>query len=95
MLARLMIGAIGVYRRYVSPMTPPSCRFFPSCSAYGAEAIERWGAARGSWLLLRRLLRCHPFCRGGWDPVPLPPEEDGAPPPRDHTSDPTRCSNAT
>ncbi len=70
MLARAMIGAIRFYQKGISPLKPPVCRFMPTCSQYGAEAIERYGAARGSWLLLRRLARCHPFCRGGWDPVP-------------------------
>ncbi|HEX2092578.1 MAG TPA: membrane protein insertion efficiency factor YidD [Longimicrobiaceae bacterium] len=70
MLARALIAAIRFYQRGISPLTPPSCRFHPSCSQYGVEAIQRHGAARGSWLTLRRLLRCHPFCRGGYDPVP-------------------------
>ena len=70
MLARALIGAIRFYQKGISPLKPPVCRFMPTCSQYGAEAIERYGAARGSWLLLRRLARCHPFCRGGWDPVP-------------------------
>lgn len=65
-----MIGAIRFYQAGISPMRPPSCRFQPTCSTYGLEAIQRHGAGRGSWLLLRRLLRCHPFRRGGWDPVP-------------------------
>lgn len=70
MLARALTGAIRFYQRWISPARPPSCRFVPTCSQYGVEAIERYGAARGLWLLLRRLGRCHPFCRGGWDPVP-------------------------
>jgi putative membrane protein insertion efficiency factor len=70
MLERPLIAGIRFYQRAISPLTPPSCRFYPTCSAYAAEAIERHGAARGSWLALRRLLRCHPFHRGGYDPVP-------------------------
>lgn len=70
MLARALIAGIGFYRRAISPFTPPSCRFHPTCSAYAQEAIGRHGAGRGSWLAARRLLRCHPFCRGGYDPVP-------------------------
>jgi hypothetical protein len=69
-LARSLIAAIRFYQNGISPLKPPVCRFTPTCSHYGAEAIERYGAARGSWLLVRRLARCHPFCRGGWDPVP-------------------------
>ncbi|HEX6924010.1 MAG TPA: membrane protein insertion efficiency factor YidD [Longimicrobiaceae bacterium] len=70
MLQRILIAAVRFYRTAISPLTPPSCRFTPTCSAYALEAIERYGAARGSWLALRRLLRCHPFCKGGYDPVP-------------------------
>jgi len=69
-LARALTAAIRFYRKGISPLKPPVCRFYPSCSQYGLEAIERYGAARGSWLLLRRVLRCHPFSRGGFDPVP-------------------------
>ncbi len=65
-----MIAAIRFYQKGISPLKPPVCRFMPTCSHYGAEAIERYGAGRGSWLLVKRLARCHPFCRGGWDPVP-------------------------
>ena len=70
MLARALIGGVRFYRRWVSPALPPACRFVPSCSAYAQEALERYGAARGSWLALRRLLRCHPFGGSGYDPVP-------------------------
>ena len=70
MLARGMMAAIRFYQAGISPLRPPACRFQPTCSAYGLEAIQRHGAGRGSWLLVKRLLRCHPFCRGGWDPVP-------------------------
>jgi putative membrane protein insertion efficiency factor len=69
-LARVLIRGIRFYRRALSPLKPPVCRFHPTCSEYGLEAVQRHGARRGSWLLLRRLLRCHPFCRGGYDPVP-------------------------
>ncbi len=70
MLARVLISAIRFYQKGISPLTPASCRFHPSCSQYGLEAVQRYGAARGSWLTLRRLARCHPFCKGGYDPVP-------------------------
>jgi putative membrane protein insertion efficiency factor len=68
--ARAVVRAISFYRRAISPAFAPRCRFTPTCSAYAATAIERFGLARGSWLALRRLLRCHPFHAGGHDPVP-------------------------
>jgi uncharacterized protein len=61
------------YQLLVRPILPPSCRFYPSCSHYAAEAVARYGPGHGSWLALRRLLRCHPWCGGGYDPVPLEP----------------------
>lgn len=70
MLKRAMTSSIRFYQRALSPLKPPSCRFEPTCSAYALEAIERYGPGRGAWLTARRLLRCHPFCRGGYDPVP-------------------------
>jgi putative membrane protein insertion efficiency factor len=65
-----MIGAIRVYRRFVSPIMPARCRFVPSCSAYAVQALEEHGPVRGTWLTIRRLLRCQPFARSGFDPVP-------------------------
>jgi conserved hypothetical protein YidD len=70
-IARALLGGLRFYRMAISPVRPPCCRYTPSCSAYAVEAIEVHGAARGSWLALRRLLRCHPFHAGGHDPVPL------------------------
>lgn len=69
-MARFLLMIIAFYRKAISPYTPPSCRFIPTCSAYAEEAIRRYGAARGGWLALRRLLSCHPFGRSGFDPVP-------------------------
>jgi uncharacterized protein len=66
----LLLALISGYRRWVSPLLGPRCRFIPSCSAYGIEAIERHGPWRGGWLTLRRLLRCHPFTPCACDPVP-------------------------
>jgi len=66
----IFLALIGLYRRLLSPLLPPSCRFYPSCSAYGMEAIRRYGAWKGGWLTLRRLARCHPWGGHGHDPVP-------------------------
>ena len=66
-----MLALIRLYQRAISPYTPPSCRFTPTCSAYAAEAISKYGALKGGWLALRRLMRCHPFYKGDhYDPVP-------------------------
>jgi uncharacterized protein len=69
-VARVLVRAVKFYRTWISPLLPPSCRFEPSCSAYGLEALTEHGALRGTWLTLRRLLRCGPWHPGGWDPVP-------------------------
>jgi putative membrane protein insertion efficiency factor len=65
-----LIGLVRAYQWLVSPLLPPSCRFYPSCSAYAATALSRHGAVRGGWLAARRVCRCHPFHPGGVDPVP-------------------------
>jgi putative membrane protein insertion efficiency factor len=70
MIARQLLRLIGFYSRSISPALPPRCRFYPSCSAYAAEAIARHGAGRGSWLALRRLVKCAPWHPGGVDLVP-------------------------
>lgn len=72
MTARLLIRLIRTYQRYVSPATSARCKFYPSCSAYAAEAVDLHGARHGAWLTLRRLSKCHPFHRGGVDLVPTP-----------------------
>jgi len=76
---RLLKGAILGYRYLLSPLLGPRCRFYPSCSAYALEALETHGAARGSWLSLRRIARCHPWHAGGYDPVPEHSCRDAAP----------------
>jgi putative membrane protein insertion efficiency factor len=68
--ARLLMLPIGGYRRFISPLLGPRCRFAPSCSAYALEALREHGAARGLWLAVARIARCHPFNPGGYDPVP-------------------------
>ncbi len=71
--ARLLIALVQGYRLLLSPWLGASCRFTPTCSAYALEALQRHGAARGSYLAARRLMRCHPWCAGGCDPVPSAP----------------------
>jgi len=66
----VIVWVLRVYKRVFSPLLPPMCRFEPTCSVYAMNAVERYGVMKGSWLAIRRLLRCHPFHPGGWDPVP-------------------------
>ncbi|MGZ4666178.1 MAG: membrane protein insertion efficiency factor YidD [Frankiaceae bacterium] len=70
-MAERLIAAVRVYQREVSPKRAPCCKYSPTCSAYAVEALERHGARRGTWLTLRRLLRCRPGAAGGADPVPV------------------------
>jgi putative membrane protein insertion efficiency factor len=69
-MKKILIGLIRGYKILISPLLPPSCRFHPTCSVYAMEAIERFGIFKGGWLAVRRILRCHPFHPGGYDPVP-------------------------
>ncbi len=70
-MKRAMLSLIRFYQRYISPLTPPSCRFMPTCSAYAVQAITKYGALKGGWLTFKRLLRCNPFYKGDYyDPVP-------------------------
>jgi putative membrane protein insertion efficiency factor len=66
----LILATIRAYQRWISPLLGSNCRFYPTCSHYAAEAIERYGVWKGTWLAARRLLRCHPWHPGGFDPVP-------------------------
>lgn len=86
----LLMLPVWLYRRCISPWKPRTCRFHPTCSSYALQALHGHGALRGSWLTVRRLLRCHPYCEAGFDPVPEPrrrgaavtPAADGAQPAR-------------
>jgi uncharacterized protein len=65
----VVLSLLHVYKRLISPVLAPACRYVPSCSEYAMEAVDRFGAARGSWMAVRRVFRCHPFVKGGYDPV--------------------------
>ena len=69
-MKKILMSFIKLYQKVISPLTPPSCRFHPTCSHYGLEAIDKHGALKGSWLAARRISKCHPFHEGGFDPVP-------------------------
>lgn len=70
LVSQLLILLVRGYQLVLSPLLPASCRYYPTCSHYAIEAVERHGPIRGSWLVVRRILRCHPFRPGGYDPVP-------------------------
>jgi putative membrane protein insertion efficiency factor len=69
-MRNFLVLMIRGYQLWLSPVLPAACRYYPTCSAYAIEALERHGAARGTWLAIRRIARCHPFRSGGYDPVP-------------------------
>ena len=72
-MKRVLIALVKFYRKYISPMRQPCCRYIPTCSQYALEALEKYGAAKGSWLAFKRLMRCHPFHFGEYDPFdPVP-----------------------
>ncbi len=69
MMKKTLIAAIRFYRKHISPLKSPCCRFYPTCSQYALDAIEKYGAVKGGFMALRRVLKCHPFNKGGYDPV--------------------------
>ncbi|MBQ1940621.1 MAG: membrane protein insertion efficiency factor YidD [Anaerovibrio sp.] len=69
-MKKFFLLLIGFYRSYISPLKPPCCRYIPTCSEYAMIAIERYGALKGGYMAVKRILRCHPFHKGGYDPVP-------------------------
>ncbi|WAA10049.1 membrane protein insertion efficiency factor YidD [Fervidibacillus albus] len=69
-MKQLFLWIIRIYQKVISPIKPPTCRFYPTCSHYGYEAIQRFGAIKGGWLAIKRIFRCHPLHPGGFDPVP-------------------------
>jgi len=88
-MKRLLVWLLRAYQLLVSPMLGPSCRFYPTCSNYAIEAVRLHGAARGGWLAVRRVCRCHPWNDGGNDPVPGSPHHRESP--ADKHSPPTAC----
>ncbi|MBR5586740.1 MAG: membrane protein insertion efficiency factor YidD [Clostridia bacterium] len=67
---KIVLFLLGFYQNHLSPIKPPCCRFIPTCSEYAVQAFRKYGFFKASWLSLRRLLRCHPLCKGGYDPLP-------------------------
>ena len=86
--ARLLMGSVKVYQKVLSPVMGGNCRYYPSCSEYGYDAIRLHGAGRGAWMAVKRIGRCQPFHEGGYDPVPEPSER------HDHNHDTTAGSEA-
>ena len=76
MARKFVLWLLRAYKWAISPLFPPACRYVPSCSEYAMEAVDRCGALRGATLAIWRLLRCHPFAKGGYDPVVAPPRKD-------------------
>ena len=68
-MKRIFIGLILFYRHFISPLKPPCCRYIPTCSEYALIAVEKYGVVHGGWMAIKRILRCHPFHKGGYDPV--------------------------
>ena len=68
-MKKIIIGCIKFYRKFISPLTRPSCRFYPTCSQYALEAVEKYGALKGGLMGVKRILKCHPYNKGGYDPV--------------------------
>ncbi|NLM34711.1 MAG: membrane protein insertion efficiency factor YidD [Clostridiales bacterium] len=68
-MRKILMAMIRFYRKYISPLKKPSCRFYPTCSQYALDAIEKYGALKGSFMAIKRILRCHPYNKGGYDPV--------------------------
>ena len=71
---KILLWLIKAYQLFISPLFPPTCRFQPTCSQYALEAIAQYGTFKGGWLAVARILRCHPFHPGGYDPIPTPDE---------------------
>ncbi len=69
-MKNILLGLIEFYRKWISPLKSPCCRYIPTCSEYALIAVQRYGPWRGGWLAIKRILRCHPFHEGGYDPVP-------------------------
>lgn len=94
LLSLPLIGLIRFYQLVISPLTPPTCRYYPSCSAYAVTALQRFGPVKGSWLAVRRLARCHPWAPGGVDYVPERTPTSSSPGPHGHPTTPAQPSGS-
>ena len=76
MIKKILLNIINLYQKFISPLKPKTCRFYPTCSSYAKEVIDTYGSLKGGWMSIKRISRCHPFNPGGYDPVPKKNKEE-------------------